>query len=287
MSIEEPKKTKGLQILDEGAPVPIQGLAQAASAALLKNKSREEILSTVTTPFDDYSGIDLTPDEAAKLQRHIKKAALGSTSFTPMMCAGARCPFADRCPLVQMGRSEENPHGKAPVNLQCILEVTALADWLSSYIQEYQVDPNSFTEINMCNELAEIEVMLWRINLNLSKPEYASLVVEQTIGVTPRGEEITQQQVSPLLHAKQQLNNRKTRLIKLMVGDRQEKYKRESALKQKQEADPSTKQAATKAKLEKLQRELDQQAIDAEILTPEDLIAQTTTRKEDGSKSKE
>lgn len=261
---------KGLEILEEGAPVPSRQLGQTLP---VKATSREDILSTVSTPFDDYSSIDLTPSEAEKLQKHLKKTSLGSTGFIPLTCTGAACPFASRCPLVQMDRTESNPHGKAPVGLQCYLEVVALSDWLSSYITEYQVDPSSFTELNMCQELAEIEVLLWRINMNLSKPENASLTIEQTVGVTPRGDEITQQQLSPLLVAKQQLNNRKTKLIKLMVGDRQEKYKREAALKQRQEADPSTRQAATRAKLEKLQRELDVQAVDAEIVTPEDLIS--------------
>ncbi len=263
--------------LEDEDTVPEKKTLAASTTALVKSKSREDLLSIIQDPLDDYSEIVLTSDEATKLQKHLKKTALGSTSFAPMMCAGAACPFADRCPLVQMGKTVENPHGKAPVGKQCILEVTAVSDWLSSYFIEYEVDPNSFTEVNICNELAEIEVMLWRVNMQLSKPENASLVIDQVVGVTPRGEEITQQQMSPLLLVKQQLNNRKSKLVKLMVGDRQEKYKREAALKQRQDADPSTKQAKARAQLEKLQKELDSAGvIDAEVITPEDLIGGAT-----------
>lgn len=266
------KKTR-LEVREDGEPPRTFSLGTAASLAIATTKTKEDIISVITTPLDDYSTIILSEEEALKLQKHIRKASLGSTSFAPMICAGAACSFALQCPLAQMGKSTQNPHGKAPVGLQCLLEITAMGDWLKSYVQEYEVDPNSFTEINICNELAEIEVLLWRLNMTLSRPENASLIIDQVVGVTPRGEEITQQQISPVLMAKQQLNNRKSKLVKLMVGDRQEKYKKEAALKQKTESDPSTKQASTKAKLEKLQRELDEHAIDAEIVTPEDLIS--------------
>ena len=40
-----------------------------------------------------------------------------------------------------MGKTQDNPSGKAPVGLDCILEATLLRDAATSYLQEYQVDP--------------------------------------------------------------------------------------------------------------------------------------------------
>lgn len=271
---DTPTRRSGLKILEEGAPVPHVSLGQSAQQSLIRPTSPDEMIENIITPLDDYSDIILSPDQSEKLQKHLKKTSLGSSTFIPLTCTGAACPFASKCPLVQMDRSESNPHGKAPINRSCLLETTALSDWLSSYVREYKVDPESFTEVNICAELAELEVMLWRLNMQLASPENARLVVDQAVGVDHRGQELTQQQISPIVMAKQQLTKRKSQLIKLMVGDRQEKYKREAALKQRQEADPSTKQAATKAKLEQLQRELDSQAIEGEVVSPEDLIAQ-------------
>ena len=51
--------------------------------------------------------------------------------------------------------------------------------------------------------------------------------------------------------------NRRSKIIKLMVGDRQEKYKKEAALKVKLDSDPSSMQANMRATLEGLKRELD------------------------------
>ena len=59
------------------------------------------------------------------------------------------------------------------------------------------------------------------------------------------------------MEQKERLQNRRSRIIKLMVGDRQEKYKKEAALKVKLDADPSSRMAAMRSKLEGLSRELD------------------------------
>jgi N12 class adenine-specific DNA methylase len=64
-----------------------------------------------------------------------------------------------------------------------------------------------------------------------------------------------------------------------MVGDRQERYKKEAALKKKEEDDVSSTQAKLREKIEELQRKLEgvsiveTSRIPASTLTPNDLIA--------------
>ena len=66
-----------------------------------------------------------------------------------------------------------------------------------------------------------------------------------------------------------------------MVGDRQEKYKKEAALKVRLDDDPSSQMALMRSRLENLQRELNTASIPKQleetskkvIMTPEDLIA--------------
>lgn len=244
-------------------------------------KDKESVLQILDDISEDYTEVELTEAETSKLSRQLKKMAIGSSSFSPMLCQGADCPFASRCELVQMKGHPR--HGKAPVDKQCLLEVTSFRDATLAYMQEYDVDPNNFTELGMVGELAEIEVLLWRLNMNLALPQNASLVIDQTTSIDPRtGEPVVQQMVSPLFEQKQKLGRRKTQLIKLMVGDRQEKYKKEAALKQKTEADTSSMMADVKKNLLRFQQELDKKTnsatiIDAEFsepqaLTPEDLI---------------
>lgn len=165
----------------------------------------------------------------------------------------------------------------------CLIEVNLIREWTMAYFSEYKVDPNSFTEVTMINELAEIEVYQWRLNQSLARAENSELVMDSLVNMNPQGQAFWEKKISPYLQAKETLLSRKARLIKLMVGDRQEKYKREAALKQKEDLDPSSTMADLRTKLEKLTRDLAKQEIaaavasnkliDAKELSPEDIFS--------------
>lgn len=251
-------------------------------------KDQENLVQVLNDITEDYSAVQLNREEAGQLTRQLKRMATGSAQFSPMECAGAECPFHRRCPLVQMKDSEDSHprHGKAPVGKQCLLEVTMLRDGTLNLVREYEVDPNNFTEFNLVTEIAEIEILQWRLNMMLSRPENASLVIDQVVGTDQDGNPLVQQQVSPIFEQKQKLANRKTKLVKLMVGDRQEKYKKEAALKQKTEADASSTMAEVKKNLRVLQQDIEAKieeanTVEGEIVTPEDLIGHA----EEGSDS--
>lgn len=162
----------------------------------------------------------------------------------------------------------------------CLIEVNLLREWTTNYFNEYQVDPNNFTEIGMINELAEIEVYLWRLSQTLARPENADLTDEVVVGFTPKGDALTNRQISIALEAKEKLYNRKAKITKLMVGDRQEKYKRDAALKTNNESDPSNSMSELRSKIERLSVEVNKKQlqmdsskmIDAKVVTPEDLL---------------
>jgi hypothetical protein len=222
--------------------------------------------------LDDYDQIALTKDEAVRIHHHLQKLSTGSTAMVPMYCGGDHCPFRDRCPLFAIS--------KHPLGKQCLIEVQLMKEWIMRYFEEYDVDPNNFTEIAYINELAEIEILLMRLNMNLAKPINSELVVDQVVGIANDGATpLLMKQISPFMELKDKLQSRRSRIIKLMVGDRQEQYKKEAALKVKLDKDPSSKQAEMRAKLEALARELDnfQQEARGEAkkpkgTTPEDII---------------
>ena len=157
------------------------------------------------------------------------------------------------------------------------------------YFEEYDIDPNNFTEVGYINELAEIEILLMRLNMNLAKPENSELVIDQVVGVARDGQTpLLMKQISPFMELKDKLQNRRSRIIKLMVGDRQEQYKKEAALKVKLDKDPSSKQAEMRARLEALSRELDNfskqeggNKSSPSRLSPEDIIDSDDEKEED------
>jgi hypothetical protein len=244
---------------------------------------------------DDYSDLVLTSEEATKIQQHIQHLSTGSTAALPIICGGnAHCPWSGRCPYLRLDKERKAIDIEAksitPIGRQCPLEAGLLHEWTKFYIQEYKINPTNFTEFQMTRELAEIELMLWRLNNNLNKPENAELVQETVIGVDKQGNVLSRKEISALFEAKERLQNRKSRLVKLMVGDRQEKYKREAALKQHTDSDPSISAAKMRASIDRLihqaknldikLKEAEGSVLDAEFtessenanLTPEDMI---------------
>lgn len=257
-----------------------------------EEKTQKNLLKILDEVTSDYRDIQLNEQEAAILNKQLRKMSIGSAGFSPMHCSGSQCPFASRCPLVQMAPSGHPHHGKAPVGQPCILEMTMFRDATTSYMKEYDVHPQNFTEFNIVTELAEIEVLQWRLNMALALPQNATLVIDQVVSIDPTtGQPITQQQVSPLFEQKQKLANRKTKLIKLMVGDRQEKYKKEAALKQRPEDDAATAMSKLKKDLQKLSQNINKQLkdvgpiIDVEVVTPNDLINMAGDELESGRDS--
>lgn len=258
--------------LDETPPKPKKSLAIVTQSTWtdLETKNKKTLKDILEAGAEDYSDIELSETEEKDLVKTLKKMATGAAAFAPMRCAGSACPFASECPLQRAG--------KAPIDKPCLLEETMLKESILSYVADYDIDPNNFTELGICTELAEIEVLQWRLNMALRRPENAGLVMDQSVGVDRDGQEITQLQVSPIFEQKQKLANRKSKLIKLMVGDRQEKYKMEAALKQKVDDDASSSMASVKQQLKDLQMQAHkaskQNIIDAEVVTAESLIDQ-------------
>ena len=167
------------------------------------------------------------------------------------------------------------------VTHNCLIEVQLLKEHILRYFEEFDVDPSNYTEVGYINELAEIAIMEMRLNMALARPENAELVIDQVVQVGQNGAPILQKQLSPFMEQKEKLSTRKSKIIKLMVGDRQEKYKKEAALKVKLDFDPSSKMAKMRSTLESLSREMDNltteipsggEKQDDGHLSPEDLI---------------
>lgn len=226
--------------------VSLSGVSRTISGAT----SRSQYFDFLKIDLDDYTDLVYTEAEARSISNHIRRLSTGASAMTPMYCGGDRCPIKERCPLWRIG--------KAPIARQCPIEVDLMRMWIEQYMTEYDVDPGNFTEVGYVNELAELSILEMRLNAQLSKPENSSLVTDQTVGVDREGDPIVQKQISPFMEQKERIQNRRSKIIKLMVGDRQEQYKKEAALKIKLDKDPSSRYSEMRTKLENLDRKLDE-----------------------------
>lgn len=268
LSTEEKEKLPVLTSQDKPVTIRLSGTAITEAGKL----TRHRYFEFLHMDLDDYSDMEYTEEEAKRIRGSLGKMMTGSTSMVPLICS-PKCPFKDRCVFAQMNKL---PFGRA-----CLVETNLLREWTTAYFNEYGVDPNNFTEVGMINELAEIEVYQWRLNQNLARAENAELVTDVTVGATPQGRPIVQKQISQFLEAKERLSARKARLIKLMVGDRQEKYKKEAALKQKEEADPSTAMANMRERLERLQRMVEKKMVVDTTVAPQEQLSSRQNDKQE------
>lgn len=245
-----------------------RGDSVTALTTIPKNASR--FLTTIYQSIDHDEKLPSFSEREQKIiDKHMSYMATGSTSVLPVTCPGeAGCFYRNKCPLVKIDRERKAMSEREltlfddnlpepfvsvlPVGKSCTVETSLLNEWTAQYILEYEVTDQSFTELQMCRELAEIELMLWRVNFKLSQMENSFMVGEEVVGATKDGELFHKEAPLAVYNVKERLQKRKSNLIKLMVGDRQEKYKKQSALKIKDTDDTSTRTAELRGVLNQL-----------------------------------
>lgn len=229
----------------EIALISMSGLVITEDGKLKKSK----YLNMLSSTLDDYTDMVFTKEEAIRVHNTIYALKSGAGAAMPIICTGPLCPWATRCVYQQMD--------KAPIGRQCLVELNLMKQWQINYLDEYEVEMDNFTDMTLVTELVEVELSLYRCNLSMSlDSEQATGIVDVNIGMDNNGNAITQKQISQLVELRERLMNRKHRILKLLVGDRQEKYKREAALKTREAKDPSSTMAQLKEQMESLHREL-------------------------------
>ena len=267
---------------DEEKKIPMNlALTKPQTSSKLVNL-RSDFFKFLQLNLDQYDNVKFTTEEAKKVRAHMSHLSTGAAAVLPLICPGeVKCPFAKNCPFVkvdqertaeynrakalQTGRLDveiPKPEMSTPVGKQCLVEVSLMNEWTEYYVEEFDVPEKSFIELSSCRELAEIEVMLWRINNNMSKLEHSEMTQLDVVGIDKEGNLLTKKTESSLMLVKERLLNRKTRLIKNMVGDRQEKYKKEAALKIKDNSDPSTKAAQLRRDINSTIKQLEGKVIE-------------------------
>lgn len=227
-------------------------------------------------PAGDYTDIYFTKAEAEHIQARMRSLSTGSTAAIPLICTGKKCPFSAQCIFLRLDeeRRKEDPGAKlmTPLGRSCLLEVNLVTQWTRMYLTQFEVTEEDVVDFFYCRELAEIDLMNWRLNNNLAKPENAELVMDVNVGVDKKGNPLTRQETSAFFEAKEKLAARRSRIIKFMAGDRQEKWKKQSALKQADDGDLSSVGARLATAL-RIEMGKIPQTINSEVLTPDDIIA--------------
>jgi len=216
------------------------GIAITAEGQLIKS----DMFSFLQLDPEEYGDIVLSAEDARRVHgRLIGVKWGGAAAKVPLMCGGEEiCPFADDCPLVEIG--------KVPVARKCPIEVELIAYWTARYMDEFDVYPDNHSEVSMITELAELDIYDYRCSMILSQPGNAELTQQIVVGVDAEGRAIYNEDIHKAWELKERVKKRKDKILEALVGTRKEKYKRDAALKKRSEEDPSTQAAELKRKLD-------------------------------------
>lgn len=120
------------------------------------------------------------------------------------------------CPLVA-----EN---KAPIGKDCLIEVNLIKYWMSKYVQEFNVDPNSLTDLHMVAKLCEYDILEMRASKYLKSSD-TTLLTDFITAYDEQGNPISNKTISPAFELKERIDRMRSKTLKELVATREAKLK--------------------------------------------------------------
>jgi hypothetical protein len=188
-----------------------------------------------------------TPEEQQLAAARLKSVSSGFYSVLPIVCKGAQqCPHGHICPFIP----------KEPLGLQCPMEQQIIVERMHQFMREYQIDGQRPTDFMLLNRLVELELTDFRCSSMLSSSQYQGVLREVTTGSTPQGDLITNEIINPIMEMKEKISREKMKLLSVLVGTPQEKYKKQAALKEVKTEEYSNKISGMNKQLMDLEKKL-------------------------------
>lgn len=163
----------------------------------------------------NYAAMRFTPDEAKKVSLAIKSMSTGLNAAVPLVCTGPACPFARGCPYFAID--------KAPIGMDCLVEKQLINYWTQQYIEEFDVDFKSFTELRMVSELAEFDIYEMRITKYLA--EKHPTLLQDVVSFNAQGDEVVNLEISRAFDLKERIKKNRMKVLESLVATRKDKVK--------------------------------------------------------------
>lgn len=189
------------------ASVKLNGLALTTKG----NITRTAYFDSIDIKEEFYGNIVLTEEEAKKLAITFKHLTKGVNAMVPLTCTASACPFADSCPLEQMN--------KAPIGKPCLIEYELLEFNTRQFIEEFDVDMGSHSEVLLVQELAELSVYEMRASRVLAEPQNAKMFGLR-LKFSPDGEAIEEEVEHWAWGLKEKIKNRRMKILDALIGTR-------------------------------------------------------------------
>ena len=146
----------------------------------------------------------------------MKVASIGPISAVAMICTGSQCQVKEMCPYFK--------NDVAPIGEECLLEKNLIREWMDRYIEEFSVDINKTTEVQLVSELVEIAVYERRINsyISINSP---MMMTDVVAGVDPAGNAYYNLDIAKAFEIKDRLKKQRMKILDAMLATRDRKAK--------------------------------------------------------------
>lgn len=195
-----------------GALVDLRGIQTSSDGQLTKTRYFEML----QLEDEEYKDIRFTPEQAKRISIAMRSMSTGLNSSIPILCTGPACPFAVFCPY-----QKEN---LAPIGKSCLVEKQLIAKLTQGYIEEFDVNFNSLTEIGMVSELVEFDIYEMRINRHIAE-KYPTLLQDWVSGFAEDGTAITNKDVSKVFEIKERIKKQRYKVLEALVATRKDRAK--------------------------------------------------------------
>jgi len=178
--------------------------------------SRARYFDMLEFDRDKYSDIVFTETEAKRISMSLRTMSTGINAAVPMICAGEQCAFAKGCPYIEAG--------KPPIARPCLVEGQLINYWTKQFIEEFEVDVESFTEVQLVSELAEFNIYELRVTKYLAD-RHPTLMQDVITSVDNTGEVIENQEISRAFDLKERIKRNRMKVLEALMATRKERVK--------------------------------------------------------------
>lgn len=164
--------------------------------------------------------MDFTPEEKLAITKGVQRKLTGLSANMPIKCYGGKCPFKEQCPLAKVD--------KMPVGKNCPIEAIILDMTTKRYLDEFEVDPDDYSEVTTMSMLAATHIMELRGFMAIGKDEENESpdgIIKNVVGYTPDEDPITQYQIHPGYEIIERAWRWRSKLLESLGATRKEKNK--------------------------------------------------------------
>lgn len=180
------------------------------------SETKESMLALLDPDIEDYGEIEVSEHKLLKIRKQMKVASIGPISAVAMICTGSQCQVKEMCPYFK--------NDVAPIGEECLLEKNLIREWMDRYIEEFSVDINKTTEVQLVSELVEIAVYERRINsyISINSP---MMMTDVVAGVDPAGNAYYNLDIAKAFEIKDRLKKQRMKILDAMLATRDRKAK--------------------------------------------------------------